>query len=622
MGEINLVLRSSELFGGLSDETQACLVAIGQRRDFGAGAYLFRQGQARRACYLILQGQVEIVKDAGDGAERLIVLGPGDTAGEGAFLHASQHTTSAQTLGPAVVLEFDRARSLQHLEGHGKAAMELLSRVALVINRRLLYAGSSRTGREQGYASGATRPEHDLLGNADVPADALFGVQTLRAMQNFPITGIPLSHFPALLRALAMVKQAAARTNAKLGLLDPAIAGAIDKASQEIINGHWHGHFLVDMVQGGAGTSTNMNANEVIANRALELMGRQRGDYAACHPNDHVNLGQSTNDVYPTAVRLATIFMLRNLLSALEKLKLALHAKGGEFKDVIKMGRTQLQDAVPMTLGQEFEAFAVTTGEDIDRLRETARLFLEVTRGGTAIGTGICADPRYPQLVVEELRTITNLDIQLAGNLIEATPDTGAFVMFSGVVKRAAVKLSKMCNDLRLLSSGPRCGFQEINLPPMQPGSSIMPGKVNPVVPEVVNQVAFHVIGNDLTLTLAAEAGQLQLNVMEPILAFNLFQSMQMLSSAVNVLTTKCIVGITANEDRCRDLVEHSIGIVTAVMPTLGYKRATEVAKIALETGIPVREIIRSKGWLTEAQLEELLSPDAMTRPRMLTLGN
>ena len=621
MAEVDSILRSSEIFGGLSDATLARLAAIGVRREVSAGTFLFRQGEPRHACYLVLQGQVEIVKDAGDGPERLSILGPSDVAGEGAFLHASQHTTSAHPLGHAVVLEFDRTAALEQLALDGQAAMELLSRVALVMNRRLLYASSSRLGREQGYASGATRPEHDLLGDAEVPADALFGVQTLRAMQNFPITGIPLSHFPALVRALAMVKQAAARANASLELLDPAIAGAIDQACQEIINGHWHGHFLVDMVQGGAGTSTNMNANEVIANRALELMGRARGDYAACHPNDHVNLGQSTNDVYPTAVRLATVFMLNGLLAALDKLKAALHAKGLEFKDVIKMGRTQLQDAVPMTLGQEFEAFAVTTGEDIDRLRETAHLFLEVNMGGTAIGTGICADPRYPKAVVEELRGITGLFIQLAGNLIEATPDTGAFVMFSGVVKRTAVKLSKMCNDLRLLSSGPRCGFQEINLPPMQPGSSIMPGKVNPVIPEVVNQVAFHVIGNDLTLTLAAEAGQLQLNVMEPILAFNLFQSLQMLTSAVNVLTTKCISGITANRDRCRDLVEHSIGIVTAVMPTLGYKRATEVAKEALATGVPVREIIRTKGWLTEEQLEELLSPEAMTKPRPLTLN-
>jgi len=621
MLEIGAVLRASDLFRKLSDMTLARLAEIGIRREVGPGTFLFRQGQPRQACHLIAMGQVEITKDAGDGPERLIVLGPGDTAGEGAFLHAGQHSSSAQTLGAAVVIEFDRATALDRLAEDGRAAMELLSRVALVMHRRMLYAPSGRTGREQGYASGATRPEHDLLGDAEVPADALFGVQTLRAMQNFPITGIPLSHFPALVRALAMVKQAAARANSRLGLLDAAIASAIDRASQEVIDGHHHGHFLVDMVQGGAGTSTNMNANEVIANRALEILGRPRGDYGACHPNDHVNLGQSTNDVYPTAVRIATIFMLRGLLGALEKLRSALHAKGGQFRSVLKMGRTQLQDAVPMTLGQEFEAFAVTTGEDIDRLRDTARLFLEVNMGGTAIGTGICADPRYPQTVVEELRGITGLDVQLAGNLIEATPDTGAFVMFSGVVKRTAVKLSKMCNDLRLLSSGPRCGFQEINLPPVQPGSSIMPGKVNPVVPEVVNQVAFQVIGNDLTLTLASEAGQLQLNVMEPILAFNLFQSIQMLSSAVNVLTTRCIVGITANVERCSDLVEHSIGIVTAVMPTLGYKRATEVAKEALETGVPVREILRAKGWLTEAQLQELLSPEAMTMPQPLLMG-
>ncbi|MFN8009764.1 MAG: lyase family protein, partial [Holophagaceae bacterium] len=316
------------------------------------------------------------------------------------------------------------------------------------------------------------------------------------------------------------------------------------------------------------------------------------------------------------ALRLTTIFMLKSLLDAMDRLKAALHAKGREFADVIKMGRTQLQDAVPMTLGQEFEAYAVTTGEDIQRLRETARLFLEVNMGGTAIGTGICADPRYPQVVVEELCKITGLDMVLAENLVEATPDTGAFVMFSGVVKRAAVKLSKLCNDLRLLSSGPRCGFGEINLPAMQPGSSIMPGKVNPVIPEVVNQVAFSVIGNDLTITLAAEAGQLQLNVMEPVLAYALATSMRTLTAAVNVLTAKCIVGITANRERCLDLVEHSIGIVTAVMPAIGYKRATEVAKEALETGVPVRELILRKGWLSQAELDEAFSLEAMTQPR------
>jgi aspartate ammonia-lyase len=470
-------------------------------------------------------------------------------------------------------------------------------------------------------AIGATRSEHDLLGDGEVPMEALYGIQTLRAMDNFPITGIPIAHFPALVRNLAKVKQAAARANLKLELLDPAIEKAIDQACQEIIEGQWHDHFLVDMVQGGAGTSTNMNANEVIANRALELLGHKRGEYQFCHPNNHVNLSQSTNDVYPTAVRLTTISLLQGLLDAMRMLKDSLHEKGKEFHDVVKMGRTQLQDAVPMTLGQEFEAFAVTTGEDIDRLSETARLFLEINLGGTAIGTGICADPRYPALAVAELKALSGQDVLLAGNLIEATPDTGAFVMFSGVVKRAAVKLSKMCNDLRLLSSGPRCGFQEINLPARQPGSSIMPGKVNPVIPEMVNQVAYHVIGNDLTVTLAAEAGQLQLNVMEPILAFNLFQSMEMLTAAVNVLRVQCIDGITANRERCREMVEHSIGMVTAVMPMLGYEKATEVAAEAMGTGVPVREIILAKGYLTSAQLDDLLSPDAMTRPRTLVLG-
>jgi aspartate ammonia-lyase len=413
-----------------------------------------------------------------------------------------------------------------------------------------------------------------------------------------------------------MVKQASARANSKLGLLNENVAKAIDQACAEIIDGHWHDHFPIAMVQGGAGTSTNMNANEVIANRALEILGKKRGDYAECHPNDHVNMGQSTNDVYPTAIKIATALMLGRLLEALEKLKAALLEKGKEFKGIIKMGRTQLQDAVPMTLGQEFDAFAATTHEDIDRLRESARALLSVNMGGTAIGTGICADPRYSKLCVEEMRHVTGLDVQLAENLIEATCDTGDFVTFSGAIKRTALKLSKMCNDLRLLSSGPRCGLQEINLPPRQPGSSIMPGKVNPVIPEVVNQVAFRVIGNDLAITFAAEAGQLQLNVMEPIIALSLMESLRMLAAAVNTLTSRCIVGITANAEHCRKMVEHSVGIVTATLPAIGYKKATEAAKISLETGKPVREILREKGWLAEAQIEEILSPEAMTQPR------
>jgi aspartate ammonia-lyase len=618
MDAITTVLRRCEIFSGLSDADLSLIAKATQRRKVPAGTCLFRQGEPRLGATIIAEGRVEITRDNGDGAEPIVILGPGDVAGEQSFLAASTHTATGVTLTPALLFDLDRNAVLLSLSGDGAAAISVLSKVATVLHQRLLYAASPRTGREQAYASGRTRRESDLLGPMDVPEDALFGVQTLRAVHNFPITGTPTSHFPAMIRALAMVKQGAARANAKLGLLDPTIADAIDRAAQEVIDGHWHGHFPTDMVQGGAGTSTNMNANEVIANRALELLGHKRGEYAFCHPNDHVNLGQSTNDVYPTALRLSTIFMLRSLLTAMERLKAALHAKGREFSDAIKMGRTQLQDAVPMTLGQEFEAYAVTTGEDILRLGETARFFLEVNMGGTAIGTGICADPRYPQLVVEELCKITGLEIVLAENLVEATPDTGAFVMFSGVVKRAAVKLSKLCNDLRLLSSGPRCGFGEINLPPMQPGSSIMPGKVNPVIPEVVNQVAFQVIGNDLTITLAAEAGQLQLNVMEPILAYSLATSMRNLTAAVNVLTTKCIVGITANREHCRDQVEHSIGIVTAVMPAIGYKRATEVAKEALETGVSVRELILRKGYLTPAELDEVFSLEAMTQPRAI----
>ena len=618
MSDIRAQLSACELFAGLDEAALALLAAAARKLELDEGAALYTAGSPRQACFLIVSGEVEIVRTAGGTATKLAVLGAGDALGEGALLHASRHTTTALALTPVSLLVLDRDAVRRQLAADGAAAVEVLSRVALAINRRLQYASSGPVGRDKAYGSGTTRPEHDLLGEREVPADALYGVQTLRAVENFPISGVHLSHFPVLVRSLAMVKQAAARANLQLGLLDRDVASAIDRASQEIVDGRHHGHFVVDAVQGGAGTSTNMNANEVIANRALELLGAARGEYARCHPNNHVNLSQSTNDVYPTALRIATVLSLGDLIDALERLRSALAAKGEEFRAVITMGRTQLQDAVPMTLGQEFAAFAVTTGEDIDRLRETARLFLEVNLGGTAIGTGINADPRYPQLAVEQLRRITGLDIVLAENLVEATPDTGAFVMFSGVLKRAAVKLSKMCNDLRLLSSGPRCGLAEINLPPMQPGSSIMPGKVNPVIPEVVNQVAFQVIGNDLTITLAAEAGQLQLNVMEPIIAFALFGSLQMLTAAVDTLTARCVRGITANAERCREQVEHSIGIVTAVVPALGYERASDVAREALATGRPVREIILARGWLSSRELDELLAPEAMVRPRPL----
>ncbi len=466
--------------------------------------------------------------------------------------------------------------------------------------------------------SGPTRREKDLLGERDIPADRYFGVQTLRAVENFPITGIPIAQYPHLINALAAVKHAAALANRDLELLEPELAASITAACAEIRTGALHEEFVVDVIQGGAGTSTNMNANEVIANRALELMGRGKGEYKVVHPNNHVNLSQSTNDVYPTSLRIAAHLALHELQDALGQLRDAFLGKASEFDDIVKMGRTQLQDAVPMTLGQEFHAYGVTIGEDIDRLREADLLIREINMGATAIGTGINTDPRYAEIVRKHLSDVTGLELVTSPDLVEATQDTGAFVQLSGILKRIAVKISKICNDLRLLSSGPRAGLNEINLPAMQPGSSIMPGKVNPVIPEVVNQVCFQVVGNDLTVTMAAEAGQLQLNVFEPVIAFNLFQSVDMLTQACHVLRERCVTGITANRERIRHWLERSIGIVTALVPYIGYEKASAVAREALESDRGVYELVLEKGWLTQDQLDEVLSPDAMTKPRAM----
>ena len=415
----------------------------------------------------------------------------------------------------------------------------------------------------------ATRLEHDLLGERPVPASALYGIQTLRALENFPISGVTIGEFPTLITALASVKAAAALANQELGLLDLTIANAIVTATDQLRAGQHHDQFPVDMIQGGAGTSTNMNANEVIANLALESLGKPRGAYDVIHPNNHVNLSQSTNDVYPTAIKLALHTSITDLRTAMGALAGAFLRKGEEFSPYIKMGRTQLQDAVPMTLGQEFTAFSHTTLEDIDRLGEAQALIREINMGATAIGTGINAPPGYAEAVRKHLSHITDLHLITAPDLVEATADTGVFVQLSGVLKRCAVKLSKICNDLRLLSSGPRAGLGEINLPAMQPGSSIMPGKVNPVIPEVVNQVCFDVIGGDMTVTMAAEAGQLQLNVFEPIICYRLLRSMTTMTRACHILRERCIEGITPNPDRMRYFVEHSIGIVTALVPII-----------------------------------------------------
>ncbi len=463
-----------------------------------------------------------------------------------------------------------------------------------------------------------TRREHDLLGERDVPASAYYGVHTLRAVENFPITGTTIAIYPELLHALAAIKRAAAEANHALGLLDKTRMDAIVTACEEIRGGALADQFVVDVIQGGAGTSTNMNANEVIANRALEILGHQRGEYEFLHPNEHVNMSQSTNDVYPTALKLATHIGIVSLIEAMAVLRHAFEAKAEEFKDVLKMGRTQLQDAVPMTLGQEFSTYAVMLDEDEQRLREAVLLIHEINMGATAIGTGINAHPDYAALVCRHLSEITGIKLLTAPNLIEATQDCGAFVQLSGVLKRVAVKLSKTCNDLRLLSSGPRAGLGEINLPPMQAGSSIMPGKVNPVIPEVVNQIAYEVIGNDITVTFAAEAGQLQLNAFEPIIAHSLFKSVAHLRQGCLTLEAKCVRGITANKEFLRASVEHSIGIVTALNPYIGYANASSVAQEAHASGRGVYEVVLERGLLSKEVLDSVLQPEILTRPQAI----
>jgi aspartate ammonia-lyase len=461
------------------------------------------------------------------------------------------------------------------------------------------------------------RIEHDLLGEKEVPDSVYYGIQTLRAMENFPISGVPLLHYPVFVQALAMVKMAAAKANKDLGLLTDSVADAIVQACNEILNGKYHEQFLVDMIQGGAGTSTNMNANEVIANRAIEILGHKKGEYNHCHPNNHVNCSQSTNDTYPSALKIAIMKSNTQLIAELGGLIHAFREKAIEFHDIIKMGRTQLQDAVPITLGQEFDAYSITLEEEVERLEQNAQLFLELNMGGTAIGTSINIIPGYIEKVIAQLKVITGLPVVSAANLVEATQDTGAFVMYSSALKRLAVKTSKICNDLRLLSSGPRAGFNEINLPKVQPGSSIMPGKVNPVIPEVMNQIAYKVIGNDLTVTLAAEAGQLQLNVMLPVIAQSLFESIEMLCKGMSTLKQRCVAGITANEKQCREMVENSIGLVTALSPVLGYELCSELAKAALAEDKGIYELVLEKDLLSEDQLNELLSLEKMAgRPK------
>jgi aspartate ammonia-lyase len=555
---------------------------------------------------------VELLKKPVLGEEQQISLfGRQDFLGEGALTEGFNHITNARVRDEVTTLEIGRDFFTQR----GAITLKVFSNVIRVVSRRMRYTNPRNFSSANQYVSLESRTEHDLLGDREVPNDFYYGVQTLRAVENFNISGVQLHFYPVFIEALAQVKMAAAKTNYQLGLLSKPLTDAIVQACDEISHGRYLNHFVVDMIQGGAGTSTNMNANEVIANRALEIMGYKKGEYQYCHPNNHVNLSQSTNDAYPTAIKIAILKSNIKIVEVIKELVQAFRNKGREFSHVIKMGRTQLQDAVPMTVGQEFEAFAVMLSEEITRLNHNVQLFLEVNMGGTAIGTGINADPRYSSLVTQHLAEITGFPIVLALDLVEATQDTGAFIMYSSALKRLAVKLSKICNDLRLLSSGPRAGFNEINLPPMQPGSTIMPGKVNPVIPEVVNQIAFRVIGNDLTITLAAEAGQLQLNVMEPIIVHCLFENIELLKNGMNTLNYRCIRGITVNEEVCRNMVYNSIGLVTALNPFIGYEASTRLAKEALESGRSVYELVLEQKILSQEKLDEILDPKNMLGP-------
>lgn len=465
-----------------------------------------------------------------------------------------------------------------------------------------------------------TRVESDLIGSREISDECLYGVQTLRGIENFSISKYHLNEYPLFINGLAMTKMAAARANHELGLLTDEQFQTITQACREILEGRFHDQFPVDMIQGGAGTSTNMNANEVIANRALEIMGHAHGDYAFCSPNDHVNCSQSTNDAYPTAIHLGMYATHLKLLPYLEDLIAAFRRKGEEFAHIIKMGRTQLEDAVPMTLGQTFNGFASILTDEIKHLNEAAADFLTVNMGATAIGTGICAEPGYAEKCIAALRDITGWDIRLSDDLVGATSDTSCLVGYASAMKRLAVKVNKICNDLRLLASGPRCGLGEINLPAMQPGSSIMPGKVNPVIPEVMNQICFKVIGNELCVTMAGEAAQMELNVMEPVMVQCCFESAELMMNGFRTLRTLCVEGITANEEHCINEVHHSIGVVTALNPVIGYKNSTKIAKEALETGKSVYQLILDHGILTKEEIDQILSPENMIHPVKLNI--
>lgn len=593
------------------------LHAYGYVQPFSKGDWISQEGMPREWFAVLLHGELELLHGRYADPRCAGLLEPGAMVFEG-FLMGDQnpHRLSTRACVDGQLLVLDAAAKERLQQERPDLWNELILRVAMRLRSRLRGTTARLVEhREPGFAIGTTRMEHDSLGEREIPADAYYGVQTLRAMENFPISGQHLNNYGNLCAGLAMVKKAAAQANHELGVLEADKAEAIAAACDEIIAGKLRRHFVLDMVQGGAGTSTNMNANEVIANRALELLGHRRGDYAHLHPLDHVNLSQSTNDAYPTSVKVAVLLTVQQTLNSLNELSGALRVKADEFADVLKMGRTENQDAIPMTLGQEFGAYAGMVASARRALAHATQEMHLINLGATAIGTGLNSPAGYAPLVTEKLAAISGLPLTLADDLVEATQDSGAFAYLSGAMKRVAIQVSKICNDLRWLSSGPRAGLNEINLPPMQPGSSIMPGKVNPVVPEMVNQVCYQISGFDATVGIAAEASELELNMAEPIMAYDLLQGLTIINNATIVLTNRCVKGITANKEVCLDYVQRSIGLVTALNPVLGYERSSQVAKEALDTGGSVYDLVIEKGWLSQAQLDELLEPGRMTSP-------
>jgi len=619
MSLLENLLDSASIATGISKIDLTYVFGKGERKVFEPGEYLFHESSPRLWAGIVEEGEVEIVRGLHGATTHLSTLAMGAMIGEGALLDETPHSTSAFTRNGAKVWIVLRA-DWEHVKKHDPEIFyRIVARVAQRQSERLRYVSDQLSGKAgPDVLLTAVRREHDLLGERDVPLSAYYGVQTLRSVENFPISGLPLKNFAHFVDALAMVKKAAAQANCELGVLAKEKMEAICAACDEILAGKLHDQFVVDMIQGGAGTSTNMNANEVIANRALEILGHNKGEYKFLHPNDDVNCSQSTNDAYPTAIKLAVYFSIKDTLGALGELHASLQAKEQEFAAVLKMGRTENQDAVPITLGQEFGAYAKMIEGAMASMKRGADELLEINMGATAIGTGINSPPGYAELVTQKLAQVSGLLVTKAENMVQGTQDAGGFVQMSSNMKRAAVQISKICNDLRWMGSGPRCGLYEIRLPAMQPGSSIMPGKVNPVMPEMVSQVCFTIIGYDVTVAMAGEAGELELNMAEPIMAYCLLHGLMILKNATLALTSRCIIGIKANEERCLQMVQNSIGLVTALNPVLGYEKSAAIAKEALETNGSVYELVLQKGWLTKEKLDDILKPENMTQPRRL----